>query len=67
MLRWIQSKNLQYIQDTLSKSSSSCPKLAFSNMAIPVVAISREGYKIKRFLANNQLQSNEIIEFCELV
>ena len=32
-------------------------------MAIPVVEFSREGYKFERFLANNQLQSNEIIEF----
>ena len=31
-------------------------------MAILVVELSREGYKI-RFLAKNQLQLNEIIEF----
>jgi hypothetical protein len=32
-------------------------------MAIPVVEFSREGYKIRIFLAKNQLKSNEIIEF----
>ena len=59
MLRWIQSKNLQYIQDTLSKLSSSCPELAFFNMAIPVCGVFKGGIntKLKRFLAKNQLQS----------
>ena len=32
-------------------------------MAILVVVFSREGYKIRKVLARNQLQSNEIIEF----
>ena len=53
MLRWIQSKNLQYIQDTLSKLSSSCPKLAFFNIAIQVVEFSST--KLEWFLAKNQL------------
>ena len=31
-------------------------------IAIPVVEFSREGYKIRKVLAKNQLQSNELIE-----
>ena len=31
-------------------------------MAIPVVEFSREGYTVRKILAQNQLQSNEIIE-----
>ena len=34
-------------------------------MAIPIVEFSREGYKIRKVLAKNQLWSNEIIEFSE--
>ena len=37
-------------------------------MAITVVEFSREGYKIRKiFDKQNQLYSNEIIEFCKLV
>ena len=36
-------------------------------MAIPVVEFQERDTKLARFLAKNQLQSNEIIEFCELV
>ena len=39
---------------------------AMADMALPVVEFSREGYKIRRFLAKNQLYSNEITKFWKL-
>jgi hypothetical protein len=41
--------------------------LSVCTMAIPVVEFSSEGYrKLERFLAKNQLNSNEITKFWEL-